>query len=147
MSSGIPGQYYIPFNDSNPFNPDVPPNGQKMRQVKLSYYSKPAYEFCKKYMEVHTFKHPWDQSDSAFDSSLNGNKLDDKLFIISMSLFDWSNYMVAEKYIEKHKKQYEADKSGGRRRISKKRPAARRGRSSKARKARKARNSRATRRR
>jgi hypothetical protein len=58
-----------------------------------------------------------------------------------MSIFNWYSYMVAEKYIEKHKKQYEAHKSAGRRR-SKKRSIYRRRRSSKARKSRKSRNTR-----
>ena len=143
MSSSIPGQNYIHFDDKQPFDPDVPPIKQKMRQVKLSYYSKPVYEFCKKYKEIHSGKHQWDQSNAIFDSKLMKGELDQTIFHININIFTWPNLMVAGKYIELHKKEYLLDpQSPGRRRPSKKRPTARRRRSSKARKARKSRTTR-----
>ena len=146
MSSGIPGQNYIPFNDPQPFDPVVPPIGQKMRQVKLSYYSKPVYEFCKYYTTIHHSGYKWEDSYSNFENDLNYSRRDQETFLININMFTWSHYMVAEKYIQKYKDRYSHEpKSAGRRR-SQKRPTARRlrRRSSKARKARK---SRATRRR
>jgi hypothetical protein len=143
MSSAISGQRFIPFDDKQPFDPKVPQNEQIARQVKLSNYSKPVYEFCKYYTTTHYSGYKWENSYSHFENDLNYSRRDQEIFIININIFTWSHYMVAEKYIQKYKDQYSQEpKSAGRRR-SQKRPTARRRRSSKARKSSK---SRATRR-
>ena len=133
MSSGIPGQRFIPFDNPQPFKPNIPLNEQIMREVKLSHYSKPVYQFCKYYFDKNRIT--WNESLTHFLNDLNKNLYDETSYYINLNLSVDENILVAERYIENHKKQYDADKSGGRSR-SKKRPTARRRRSSKSRKSR-----------
>ena len=111
-----------------------------MREVKLSHYSKPVYQFCKYYFDKNHIT--WNGSLTHFHNDLNKNLYDETSYYINLNLSVDKNILVAEKYIEKYKTQYDADKSAGRRRISKKHPTARRRRRSS-----KSRKSRATRRR
>jgi hypothetical protein len=126
MSSAISGQRFIPFNDKQPFDPDVPENEQITREVILSNYSKPVYEFCKYYTTKHHSHYKWENSYSDFDIDLNYSRRDQEKFFININIFTWSHKMVAEKYIQKYNYQYSQEpKSAGRRR-SQKRPTARR---------------------
>ena len=145
-----PGQRYVMLTDPTPFNPKLLLNEQLMRELVLNTYSKPLYEFCKKYDEINTpliVHEAACAEDTDFERDLQAEKYNDKQFFININLFIWQHLFVVRKYIEKHKKSYEStsNSTGGRRR-SKKRPTARRLRSSKARKSRKSRKARTTRR-
>ena len=141
MSSGIPGQTFIPYDSSQAFDSKLPPIQQPRREVVISNYSKPVYEFCKQYItqQGKTSGGRYDTAYVVFDSDLMKGLNDNVKFYIHMSMFSSPHLSVARRYIDKHEKIYQ---SGSGRRSSKKRPTARRRRSSKARKARKSRSTR-----
>ena len=84
MSSSIPGQRFIPFDDKQPFDPKVPQKEQITRQVILSNYSKPVYEFCKYYTTTHHSGYKWEDSYSNFENDLNYSRRDQETFLINI---------------------------------------------------------------
>ena len=141
-----PGQRYVMLSDLTPFDPELSPNKQLMRELVLNTYSKPLYEFCKYYVKQHLDYHvtygPADETQ--FERNINAGGYDQTQYVININTWTWENMLIVQKYIEKYKNLYEStsNSTGGRRCSSKpsqKRPTARRRRSSKARKARKAR--------
>ena len=143
-----PGQRYVMLTDPTPFNPKLPPNEQLMRELVLNTYSEPLYEFCKYYVDKNFEQNVEGPIENTqFECDINAGLYDNKRYVINVNTWTWENMLIVEKYIKKHKELYEStsNSTGGRRR-SKKRPTARRLRSSKARKARKSRKARTTRR-
>jgi len=64
---------YIPFNSVEPYDQLLPPIQQKTREIIPLAYSKPVYEFCKKYNELHS-GHKWDSEHDMFDIDLGIGK-------------------------------------------------------------------------
>ena len=141
-----PGQRYV--TGETPFDPTLPLISQPSRELVLNKYSKPLYEFCKYYVDKNfeqNVEGPIEKTQ--FECNINAGVYDKRQYVININTWTWENMLIVQKYIEKYKNLYEStsNSTGGRRR-SKKRPTARRLRSSKARKARKVRKARATRR-
>jgi hypothetical protein len=137
----------ILITDEGSFDPTLQLKNQPTREVKLSVYSKPVYEFCNFYNTTHPEKttktstgHEWNHDASRYFSMISSGEVDNTSQYINLNIFTWFHKLIATEYIKRYSKQYTP--TGGRRRSSKpskKRPTARRRRSSKARKVRKAR--------
>ena len=140
---------FIPITDEGSFDPTLELKNQPTREVKLSVYSKPVYEFCNFYNTTHpekTTKTPtgyeWNDDANYYYSIISSGKENNTSHYINLSIFTWFHKLIAREYTKRHYKQYTTP--GGRRRSSKssKKQSARRRRSSKARKARKTRTTR-----
>jgi hypothetical protein len=142
---------FIPITDTVSFDPTLELKKQPTREVILSVYSKPVYEFCNLYNTTHpekTTKNPtgyeWNHDASQYYLMISSGKVNDESHYINLNLFTWFHKLIATEYIKRYYKQYTP--TGGRRskssKPSKKRLTARRRPSSKARKARKSRTTR-----
>jgi hypothetical protein len=141
---------HIRCSEDVPFDKRLELIKQPTRQVILSVYSKPVYEFCEFYNITHPEKtdktptgHAWNDDACDYYLRINSGVEENNPHYINLNIFTWFHKLIAKKYIERHYKQYTT--TGGRRRSAKpaKKQSARRRRSSK----RKARKSRITRRR
>lgn len=79
--------------------------------INISKFDNDDYLFALKYLQQHgKQQHRWDPRYTIFSSELFKRQHDDEDFNIDPDVFDWNHLMIAERYVEKHERKFDANK-------------------------------------
>jgi hypothetical protein len=77
--------------------------------INISKFDNESYMFASKYLETHGKQHRWDPQYAMFDFELSQKRHDNEDFNIDPNVFNWEHLMVAERYIDKHERNFDRD--------------------------------------